>query len=780
MKLNTNIENPIIKMDGIESKLVSMEASPAAIQILTKKLYSNVPMAVIRELSTNAIDANRMVGEPLGNFTIHLPSKDEPFFSVEDNGVGMTKDEVMHVFTDFFKTTKSYDNQNAGMYGLGSKTPLAYTNVFNITSCKNGTKNNFVETWDGTSLPEVTLISSEPVDESVHGTKITVPVKESDIIDFNESFIYCSAFWPSVPELEGINNGKILVGNGSVDLETVKEYNQKFKKSIVSLSSNVIGYYGSKEDIVEMGYVGYDMNGLFRKDPVVKKIFIECFCVNYMNKLVIHADIGDIDVLPNREVIAETPKNIAFLKKWTINYASEQFIKFDNINDRLSHYCTNSMMRNIDLVKDNIQFLTPENKETFLDFYNIYKLDLQLLKATFSVSSFLTRTPVDELDYNNKPNPYPYVDNLSENYIKFATKPLRVMLKSQFFKGSIKKTLNGSVSGSSVRNVIKSFDDYRKYNYLITDDSTLENLNKSGISYTLIEPKTFVKDEQSLWDSEPKFELAVKMKDCAFSYAESGLISWVELNKKFNLSEHKIIPIIRAYGGYNLIFGDANRVKTDKNTIEASNSFSFLTEKIAKHFDGLMISGSRKDIYRLLERLPKENIFDYVAFARKMIFKKVDDFDKSKMPDSNNFFKKIHECPSLVEYINDIKWPESSNFIKAYELYKSTSNYDDTHDFVRNLTMFEDQFEWHLVSLMRLRGDEEASKYVNIVGDLDYRMSHSRIGAILAEYPLCKNNMIDGYERNSGFTSWHYVDRELQLKALIEYFALYDGAEKVN
>ena len=37
----------------------------------------------------------------------------------------------------------------------------------------------------------------------------------------------------------------------------------------------------------------------------------------------------------------------------------------------------------------------------------------------------------------------------------------------------------------------------------------------------------------------------------------------------------------------------------------------------------------------------KENIFDYVAFARKMIFKKVDDFDRSKMPDSNNFFKKI-------------------------------------------------------------------------------------------------------------------------------------------
>ena len=129
MILETAKNTNLIKGNSLETKTVSIETSPAAVKIMTENLYSDVPLAVVRELCTNAIDANRKAGKPENDFIIHFPTKTESYFSVEDHGIGMTKEEVMYVYTTFFKSTNSSNNDNTGMYGLGSKAPLAYIPV---------------------------------------------------------------------------------------------------------------------------------------------------------------------------------------------------------------------------------------------------------------------------------------------------------------------------------------------------------------------------------------------------------------------------------------------------------------------------------------------------------------------------------------------------------------------------------------------------------------------------------------------------------------------------
>ena len=126
MILETVKNKNLIKGNCLETKTVSIETSPAAVKIMTENLYSDVPLAVVRELCTNAMDANRKAGKPENDFIVHFPTKAAPYFSVEDHGIGMTKEEVLYVYTTFFKSTNSDNNDNTGMYGLGSKAPLAY------------------------------------------------------------------------------------------------------------------------------------------------------------------------------------------------------------------------------------------------------------------------------------------------------------------------------------------------------------------------------------------------------------------------------------------------------------------------------------------------------------------------------------------------------------------------------------------------------------------------------------------------------------------------------
>ena len=77
----------------------SMDESPEAFEILSDGLYPNKIKAVVRELSTNAVESHitrhkQLTGEEitqevidsLPQFEIHLPTTMEPHFSIRDFG----------------------------------------------------------------------------------------------------------------------------------------------------------------------------------------------------------------------------------------------------------------------------------------------------------------------------------------------------------------------------------------------------------------------------------------------------------------------------------------------------------------------------------------------------------------------------------------------------------------------------------------------------------------------------------------------------------------------
>ena len=140
MKINQSFNNIEKSNLLIEGKQFSIDITPHAFQVLSGGMYKDRIGAIIRELSCNAWDSHVEAQNTKQPFDIFIPSKLSPVFYIRDYGTGLTKDEIETIYTCYFKSTKADTNKQLGCFGLGSKTPLSYTDQFSVTSCKDGKK----------------------------------------------------------------------------------------------------------------------------------------------------------------------------------------------------------------------------------------------------------------------------------------------------------------------------------------------------------------------------------------------------------------------------------------------------------------------------------------------------------------------------------------------------------------------------------------------------------------------------------------------------------------
>ena len=110
----------------------SIKTTAAAFQLLSSGLYSNKIRAVVRELSSNAVDAHPMVQAQSRAIEVKLPNSLDSEFYVKDFGPGLSHDNLMHMYTTYFDSSKQASNDFIGGFGVGSKSPFAYTDAFTV------------------------------------------------------------------------------------------------------------------------------------------------------------------------------------------------------------------------------------------------------------------------------------------------------------------------------------------------------------------------------------------------------------------------------------------------------------------------------------------------------------------------------------------------------------------------------------------------------------------------------------------------------------------------
>lgn len=178
--------------------------------ILRDKMYSNKIGSLCREVASNSRDANREAGR--GDVAIEIeivdPNKlafvSDMCIIFRDNGIGISPDRMSNVFVKYASSTKRSTNSQTGGFGLGAKTPFAYTDTFTVVTVCNFQGKKMKYTYsamiDSTRKGKMILFDSEPTNEAT-GTQIVVPIQQQDRAKFEYECIKSTMLWNVRPEL---------------------------------------------------------------------------------------------------------------------------------------------------------------------------------------------------------------------------------------------------------------------------------------------------------------------------------------------------------------------------------------------------------------------------------------------------------------------------------------------------------------------------------------------------------------------------------------------------
>lgn len=158
---------------------ISTEKLGLVMNIMSSKLYAD-KYSFIRELVSNAYDAHleSEITKPIIiELVIDELNKKKLLF--KDFGLGMSDQVFRKIYSTWFESTKRNSNNPLGMYGLGSKSPLAYNNSYKITthSVEDNTTRTYVVS-KGSSTPEIHLINTLERPKDVQGTIVEIDLHE--------------------------------------------------------------------------------------------------------------------------------------------------------------------------------------------------------------------------------------------------------------------------------------------------------------------------------------------------------------------------------------------------------------------------------------------------------------------------------------------------------------------------------------------------------------------------------------------------------------------------
>lgn len=297
MQLSNTKIGSVIQGGITESTTFTIEADGKMFRILSDTLYQNKIGSMVREVSCNAVDAHIAAGKADVPFTIHAPTAMEPWFSVIDEGIGLSHDDVVNIFTCFGKSTKSGTNTMVGAFGFGSKTPFAYTNAFTVISVKDNIKNSYSAVIGEDGLPAMNLMGTEKTEQG-NGVEITVAVESYDFYEFHSEIANQLRYFKVKPKITGKN---IIFPN-------------PYENVIETIDDHTYFRHGGDVEVVQGG-VAYPVDlkqlekGIGNNESL--RLFINQAVSQYHPILAF--DIGMIAVTPSRESISYdmvTIKNI--------------------------------------------------------------------------------------------------------------------------------------------------------------------------------------------------------------------------------------------------------------------------------------------------------------------------------------------------------------------------------------------------------------------------------------------------------------------------------------
>jgi hypothetical protein len=284
----------------------SIEMNESMFTMLTKNVYNDPIKAVIREWSTNAIDAC-IAASCKPNFNVHLPVPAQPFFSVRDYGIGLSQEDIVGLFSVLGASTKRNSNDYNGTFGIGRLAGLAYADSFTIESFHDGIHHIYNTSFiNGT--PKCVHLSSTSTDEP-NGLQLSIPVELEDV----------SVFQSKAHEIYRY-------------FDTKPNFNIEFDCSRVStddiaddwfFEDNMLPYINNYNNYVLMSNVLYQI-----PSNNVNSRGFRC--------VVLKVPTGAVSINPGRESISLSKESVEYLNERFKDIVYSYYNTFDAVMNKLS------------------------------------------------------------------------------------------------------------------------------------------------------------------------------------------------------------------------------------------------------------------------------------------------------------------------------------------------------------------------------------------------------------------------------------------------------------
>jgi hypothetical protein len=290
MKPESNVMEVEGSLPGERIEMGIDSSAMAHIMSVLTNLYSDEPLAVIREYSTNARDSHIDAGKEDLPIKITLPTPLSPYLRIEDQGIGLNAEDIRNIYSKYGASTKRESDEVVGMLGLGCKSALAYGDTFTMSAIKDGQKIEVAISVSEEGGGEMTVVDEYATDEP-NGVTVIVPVTGYNEFETTaRDFFY---YWPK---------GTVLIND-----EEPKSIFDDPKVFWVSDDLAVLPEQG--EDKIVMGNVAYPMEA---KYDYHKRYSIVAF-----------VDIGAVNFVPSREALLFNTKTKATIEKVTARLESE-------------------------------------------------------------------------------------------------------------------------------------------------------------------------------------------------------------------------------------------------------------------------------------------------------------------------------------------------------------------------------------------------------------------------------------------------------------------------
>ena len=309
-------------------------------RLLRDDMYSDKMLAVVREYSTNAVDAHQKAGIGETPIRIKVPTSMEPVLKIRDFGAGIAKEEIFDRYVKYGKSDKRDSDLN-GYFGIGCKAGFAYGDSFIVRTFHNGTESVFSAQIGDDQLGGIFLLSEQPTTET--GLEIEIEVQVRDVDAFQSRIKDVCTYLEVTPilskelEVAPYNKGKeLLEGVYQIpegDLENVAGWNSGYTSYAVmggvrypidkNLSYEGIQYTDELrkqcEKLLQKGlYIEFDMSDF----PLVMHPSRERLVYERTTKLNLKGRFKEVIEELGKTEEAEFDKATTALEAWNIYEAS--------------------------------------------------------------------------------------------------------------------------------------------------------------------------------------------------------------------------------------------------------------------------------------------------------------------------------------------------------------------------------------------------------------------------------------------------------------------------